>query len=61
MPSLIAASGVFILLSGGWLAVASNQDIERQKRFDRIAGFLIIAGLSCIGVVLSVWFGSPLP
>lgn len=55
------ALGVLILVSGGWLAHLGSRHCERQETFDRIAGFLIIAGIGCIGAVLGLCFGSPLP
>ena len=61
MRTSLAVLGVLILVSGGWLAHLSSRHFERQKTFDRIAGFLIIIGLSCIGLLLGLCFGSPLP
>ena len=61
MGTLLAALGVLIVMSGGWLAHAGTPNIERQRRFDRLAGFLIMAGLGCIGGAFGLWFGSPLP
>jgi len=61
MLSLLALLGVLILVSGVWLAHAGIWHLERQKSLDHIAGFLIIAGLSCIGAVLGLLFDLPLP
>ena len=61
MRTLLAAFGVLILMSGGWLAHLGGRHFERQKTSDCLAGFLIIIGLSCIGLVLGFLFGAPLP
>ena len=61
MHALLSASGVLILVSGGCLAHLGSRNFERQKNSDRVAGFLIMIGLSCIGLVLGLLFGAPLP
>jgi hypothetical protein len=59
--SVLGGAGAIILISGSWLARSGVPLFRRQELCEFIAGFLIIAGLSCIGASLGILFGTPLP
>ncbi len=59
MLPLLTGFGLVILVSGGWLAHAGDRYIDRLDVSERVAGYLIIAGLACFGVCLGMCFGAP--
>jgi hypothetical protein len=59
--TLLSESGVVIVLAGGALAYRGERYIENQDTVERVAGFLLIAGLACIGASLGLVFDSPFP
>jgi hypothetical protein len=58
MLGLLAGLGLAILVSGGWLAHATNQGNHNLQFAEPVAGLLIIAGLGCIGTSLGLCFGA---
>lgn len=60
MLYLLTGTGTIIFASGGWLAHAGHRYFARPDTSERLAGFLIIAGLGCIGTGLGLTFRPPL-
>jgi hypothetical protein len=59
--ALLSESGMVIVLAGGTLAYGGDRYFENQDTVERVAGFLLIAGLACIGVSLGLMLYSPFP
>ena len=59
--ALLSQSGLVIVLAGGALAYKGEQFFENHDNLERVAGFLLIAGLACIGTSLGLIFTLPLP
>jgi hypothetical protein len=57
---LLGGIGLVMFASGGWLAHAGHRCFARLDIAERVAGFLIIAGVGCIGAGLGLTFGPPL-
>ena len=59
--ALLSQSGLFIALAGGALAYKGDRYFANQDTVERVAGFLLIAGLACIGASLRLIIDSPFP
>jgi hypothetical protein len=59
MLSILGGAGIILLINGGWLAHSGTLLFESHETSELIAGALIIAGLTSIGVSLGICFGSP--
>jgi hypothetical protein len=60
MLPLLSFSGLAILAGGGWVAYAGPRYFQQPAITEPIAGFLIIAGLGCIGTSLGLCIGPPM-
>jgi hypothetical protein len=58
---MLSEFGCVGVLAGSALAFRNDVGSPSQKTLQTIAGVLLIAGLACFGVALSLVFGSPLP
>ena len=59
--TLLSESGLVIVLAGGALAYKGDRYFENQGIVERVAGFLLITGLSFIGTSLRLIFELPFP
>jgi hypothetical protein len=59
--TLLSESGIVIVMAGGALAYKGERYFENQDTVERVAGFLLIAGLACIGASLGLVLDSPFP
>jgi hypothetical protein len=51
---MLSIAGFIVFLAGGALAYAAEARKTREKRFELIAGFLLMAGLAMLGVDLQM-------
>lgn len=59
--ALLSESGLVIVMVGGALAYKGGRYFENHGTVERVAGFLLIAGLACIGTSLGAIFKLPFP
>lgn len=59
--AFLSQSGLFIALAGGVLACKGDRYFENQDTIERVAGFLLITGLACIGASLGLILDEPFP
>jgi hypothetical protein len=59
--ALLSQSGLFIAFAGGALAYKGDHYFENQDTVEQVAGFLLIAGLACIGTSLGLILGASFP
>ncbi len=59
--ALLSESGLVIVLAAGALASKGERYFANQDAVERVAGFLLIAGLAFIGISLGLIFELPFP
>jgi hypothetical protein len=59
--ALLSQSGLFIAFAGGALAYKGDRYFENLDTVEQVAGFLLIAGLACIGTSLGLILGASFP